>query len=117
MYEEEFTTIYPKEFEEIDYNKIPYLTKEQKRRRGFNTHIPEEKYYLLPKNLRDVWYKLDLTWLDVEPPKFPDKDPISRMAETPPNLFQLMKDKNKRIKLKAIALGELNEKSEPIKEI
>ena len=39
------------------------------------------------------------------------------MTETPPDLFKMMKDKNKRIKIKAMILGELNEKSEPIKEI
>ncbi len=112
LYEDEFTPKYPEVFEELDYNKIPFLTKRQIRSKGFNTHISEEKYFLLPKNLRDKWYRLDLTWLDVEPPKFPTKDPISQMTETPPDIFQLVKDTEKRIKLKAMILGELTEKSE-----
>jgi len=107
MYENEFTSRYEEEFEEINYNKIPFL-----KSRGFNTHISVEKLMLIPKNLRKYWYRLDLRYLDVEPSKSPDKDPISKMTETPPDLFQMMKDKNKRIKLKAIILGELNEKSE-----
>lgn len=71
---------------------------------------------LIPIELRRYWYRFDLSYLD-DPPKIPYKDPISRMTETPPDLFQMMKDKNKRIKIKAMVLGELNEKSEPIKEI
>jgi len=116
MYEDEFTPKYPEEFEEIDYNETPFLTKEQRRSRGLNTRISQEKLMLLPEKLRRYWYRLDLDYLDLEPPKFPDKDPISRMTEMPPDLFQMMRDNNKRIKLKAIALGELNEKSESIKE-
>lgn len=112
MYEDEFTPKYPIEYEPIIYNEIPFLTKEQKRMKGFNTHISEEKLMLIPKHLRKYWHKLDLGYLDLEPPKFPDKDPVSKMTEIPPDLFQMMKDKNKRIKLKAIILGELNEKSE-----
>lgn len=117
LYENEFTPQYPIEYEPIDYNQILFLTKQQKRERGFNTHISEEKLKLIPEHLRKYWYKLDLDYLDVEPPKFPDKDPISKLTETPPDLFQMMRDNNKRIKLKAIALGELNEKSELIKEV
>ena len=117
MYENEFTLQYPIEYEPIDYSKIPFLTKEQKRTRGFNSHISYEKLMLIPEYFRRYWHKLDLNYLDLKLSKFPDKDPISKMTETPPDLFQMMKDKNKRIKLKAIILGELNKKSESIKEI
>lgn len=116
MYEDEFIPRYPIEYEPINYNNIPFLTKDQRRRRGFNTHISWEKLMLIPIELRRYWHRLDLSYLDI-PPVFPSKDAISQMTETPPDLFQMMKDKTKRIKLKAIILGELNEKSEPIKEI
>lgn len=112
MYENEFTPRYEAKFEEIDYNQIPFLTKEQRREQGFNTHISEGKFMLIPAHLRRYWYRLDLRYLDLEPSKFPDKDPISKITEIPSNLFQMMKDKNKRIKIKAMVLGELNEKSE-----
>ncbi|MCH8014065.1 MAG: hypothetical protein IH823_04650, partial [Candidatus Dadabacteria bacterium] len=61
----------------------------------------------IPVNLRRFWYRLDLSYLDI-PPVFPSKDAISQMTETPPDLFQMMKDKNKRIKVKAMVLGELD---------
>jgi len=109
---DEFTSKYSIESEPINYNEIPFLTKEQRRSRGLNTRITLKKLMLLPEKLRRYWYRLDLDYLDLEPPKFPDKDFISKMTEIPPDLFQMMKDKNKRIKLKAIILGELNEKSE-----
>ena len=82
---------------EKDYNKIPFLTPHQIRNYGFNTHIPEKKLMLLPKHLRRFWYLLDLKWLDAKPPKFPTKDPISQMTETPPDIFQLVEDSQKRI--------------------
>ncbi len=118
MYENEFTPKHPIEYEPIDYSKIPFLTEEQKRTRGFNSHISEANLMLIPEYFRRYWHKLDLNYLNLqEPPKFPDKNPISKMTEIPPNLFQMIKDKNKRIKHKAIYLGELNKKSESIKEI
>ena len=113
MYEEdEFTLKYSIESEPINYNEIPFLTKEQRRSRGLNRRITLEKLMLLPEKLRRYWYRLDLDYLNLEPPKFPDKDPISKMIETHPDLLQMMKDKNKRTKIKAMILGELNEKSE-----
>lgn len=116
MYEDEFIPHYPIEYEPINYYNIPFLTKSQRRSMGFNTHISLLKLMLIPKELRRYWHRLDLSYLDI-PPVFPSKDAISQMTETPPDLFQMMKDKNKRIKIKAMVLGELNEKSEPIKEI
>ena len=37
---------------------------------------------------------------------------LVNLMEPTPDLFQLIKDKEKRIKIKAMVLGELNEKSE-----
>ena len=107
MYEDEFTPKYPIKYEPINYNNIPFLTKDQRRSRGFNTHISWEKLMLIPIELRRFWHRLDLDYLDV-PPVFPPKDAISQMTETPPDLFQMMKDKTKRIKIKAMVLGELD---------
>jgi len=103
-YQNQFTPQYPQELEEIDYTKIPFLKKGQR----WNTHISEEKLRLIPEKLRRYWYRLDLSYLDVEPPKFPEKDPISKMTETPPDIFELIKDKDKRIKLKSTIIGELD---------
>ena len=108
MYEKEFTPIYEPEYQKKDYNNIPFLTKEQRRERGLNTHISYEKLMLIPVPLRRFWYRLDLSYFD-DPPVFPTKDAISQMTETPPNLFEMMKDKTKRIKVKAMILGELND--------
>ena len=107
MYEDEFTPKYPIEYEPINYYNIPFLTKRQRRGRGFNTNISYEKLMLIPIELRRFWHRLDLSYLDI-PPVFPPKDAISLMTETPPDLFQMMKDKNKRIKIKAMVLGELD---------
>ena len=106
-HESDFTPKYPVEHEEIDYSQIPFLTKEWIRARGFNQEISHENLMKLPIQIRRFWYKIDLRYLDYEPPKFPEKDPISQLSETPPDLEQLIKNKDKRIKVKAMVLGEI----------
>ncbi len=86
------------------YDDIPFLP-----RGHFNSSIPIELLSKLPIHLQKCWNRIDLEEYFKEsieepiPPEPPEIEPT-------PDLFQLIKDKEKRIKLKSIILGELNEK-------
>lgn len=86
---------------EINFNEIPFL------KRNFNSHISEKKLLLLPLQLRNIWYRLDLDWLDEEILKSTRKN-ITQITEKPVNVFDLIK-KDKQIKIKAMVLGELSD--------
>jgi len=83
-------------------------------REKFNYSIPNELLSQLPSHLQRCWNRIDLKEYFQEPMGEPEPPEIMEMTEKSPNLFQLIKDKEKRIKLKSIILGELNEKSESI---
>jgi len=77
----------------------------------FNYSISNKLLSQLPFHLQRCWNRIDLEeyFKKPEPPEPPE---IMKITEKSPDLFQLIKDQEKRIKLKSIILGELNEKSE-----
>jgi len=85
------------------YDGVPFLP-----RGKFNSSISTKLLSKLPIHLQKCWNRIDLKEYfqePLEPPEPPEIEPT-------PDLFQLIMDKEKRIKLKSIILGELNEKSE-----
>jgi len=90
------------------YDYVPFLP-----RGHFNSSISTELLSKLPIYLQRCWNRIDLEeyFKEPEPPE-PPIPPIPPELEPAPDLFQLIKNKEKRIKLKSIILGELNEESE-----
>ena len=90
------------------FDGVPFLP-----RGKFNSSIPTKLLSQLPFHLQRCWNKIDLEEYFKEPvPPEPPIPPEPPEIKPTPNLFQLIKDKEKRIKIKAMVLGELNEKSE-----
>jgi len=87
------------------YNDVPFLP-----RGHFNYSISNKLLSQLPFHLQRCWNRIDLKeyFKEPEPPE-PPIPPEPPKIEPTPDLFQLIKDKEKRIKLKSIILGELND--------
>jgi len=88
------------------YDGVPFLP-----RGKLNYSISNNLLSQLPPHLQRCWNRIDLGEYFKEPVEVPEP-PEPPEIEPTPDLFQLIKDKEKRIKLKSIILGELNEKSE-----
>ena len=99
MYENDFKASYPEEIPEIDLNQIPFLTRLEIRKFGFNKKISHEQLIKIPVHLRPQWYRLNLSYLELadQIPVFPEKDKITAMVETPPDIFKMMEEKSKKI--------------------
>lgn len=84
------------------YDGVPFLP-----RGKLNYSIPNELLSKLPFHLQRCWNRIDLKEYFKESIEEPIP-PIPLEIEPTPDLFQLIMDKEKRTKLKAIILGELD---------
>lgn len=87
------------------YDGVPFLP-----RGKFNSSISTKLLSQLPFHLQRCWSRIDLKkyfreYTEEPTPPIPPKP----LIEPTPNLFQLIKDKEKRTKIKAIVFGELND--------
>ena len=86
------------------FDGVPFLP-----RGKFNSSIPIEKLSKLPFHLQRCWNRIDLKEYFKEPMEEPELPEMMGMTEPIPDLFQLIKDKEKRIKIKAMVFGELDD--------
>ena len=91
MYEEEFEIR-----EEVVHDDFYGVILPPRKEHGINLRITHEDLQKIHYSQRDEWFNLDLTLLDTKIPILPDKTPLRKLSETPPDLFKILRDRKKK---------------------
>ena len=89
------------------YDGVPFLP-----RRHFNSSIPTELLSKLPFHLQKCWDRIDLEeyFKEPKPPIPPIPPEIMGMTEKPIDILKMVSE-NKKAKIKAMVLGELDDET------